>query len=95
MKDEIFEKNPVLKGVMSVIVCSIFVFFGLYCIWKPEDVLNRYIQNFKMGTEFKWYDPSTFLRKSPPLYLVRLIGIGCVFTGTIGFYAIFAWLTGG
>lgn len=82
------EKTPILNFIVGT-VCGLFLLsFGIYCFRKPQEIRNRYLKNFEIDSEFKWYSASTYLRSSPPVYLFEITGIFCALIGLLILIAV-------
>lgn len=87
MNDRITE-NPLAKIIGTLGVSILFFCFGLWCLLDPKQVQERHARNFKMDSEVKWDDPSTYLREPVPLILIRGIGLIMTLFGILGFYLV-------
>lgn len=89
MVEQVFFRDEILKGTLFLLVGAFSIGCGSWCVLDPEAALTVYLRGFRVGAEFKWYDPSTFLRKKPPLFATRLYGVMCVVMGLIVLFAAF------
>ena len=87
MKNDLIEMNPIVQHVLFVIVCLGFIATGALCVISPEWVRKRYIKQFRMQSPLRWYEPTTYLRKPPPIMAFRVIGAMIILLGVMAFFA--------
>jgi hypothetical protein len=91
MKDGVI-KDPFSRGLIQISLCLCFIGFGVFCILKPDSVRDIYMKNFDLGSEFRWTNPRTYLRKRPPLIFYRILGLFMSFAGIFGLLGVLGLL---
>jgi hypothetical protein len=72
--DNFFPNHPVLRAMFICVILLTDLIIGFLCVYDPIRIRDRYLQSFDLDSDFDPLNPRTYLRRPPPLKLVRAFG---------------------